>query len=59
MKHTDFYYVCEECGKEYMFPDGILAEIRDNKIVMDSCSPFTVLTKLCNECVKKLGITQE
>ena len=49
-------YTCENCGKIYTACEGILAEIKDNKIVMESCSPFIKLTKLCNDCVEKLKI---
>ena len=49
-------YKCEHCGKEFTFPDGILAEIKDNKVVMETCSPFTKLSELCMGCVEELGI---
>ena len=48
-------YICEDCGKSYNDGEGILAEIQDNKIVMTSCSPFTILTQLCNECWEKIS----
>lgn len=50
-------YNCQHCGKEFNFPDGILAEIKDNRVVVESCSPFTELSELCMECVKELNIT--
>ncbi len=49
-------FKCENCNKEFECYDGILAEIIDNKVVMTSCTPFTKLTSLCNDCVKELNI---
>lgn len=50
---------CENCDNDFEYPDGIIAEIIDNKVVMTNCSPFTKLTTLCNNCVEKLKIIVE
>lgn len=52
----DNIYTCENCGKKFNISNGILAEIVDNKIVMNNCSPFTKITELCDKCVEELGI---
>jgi len=47
---------CDDCGKLFSFGDGILAEVKNNKVVVTNCSAFTSLTCLCNDCVKKRNI---
>ena len=54
---TDFMYKCDECGKGFDYEYGILAEVRDNKVVFDNCTPFTSLTCLCDSCVEIKGIS--
>lgn len=50
--------ICQKCEKEFDFGDGILAEVVDNKIITDTCNPFTELTELCSACVDELGISE-
>jgi len=52
-------YKCRECGEYFTIRQGILAEIKDGRVVMGDCSPFTNITALCNKCVEKLGIITE
>ena len=47
---------CENCGKKFNFPDGIMAEIKNGCVVAESCSPSTKITELCNQCVDELNI---
>ena len=47
---------CDNCGKHFNFPNGIMAEIKNGCVVVESCSPATNISTLCNECVKQLNI---
>ena len=47
---------CEDCGKYFGLNEGILAEIRNGEIVTDSCSPYTKLTELCQECFDNIKV---
>lgn len=49
-------FCCEKCGIKFNFPNGILAEVKDNKVVVESCSPYTQLNEICMPCVTKFDI---
>ena len=50
-------YECDKCKNKFNLPEGgILAEIHNNKIVVNGCNPFVKLTCLCNNCKKELNI---
>ena len=56
MDHGNKPFCCEKCGEKFNFPNGILAEVKDNKVVVESCSPFTQLHEICMPCVTKFDI---